>query len=250
MKTLVLICSVVAVLAAIVTPAFCEVIAEYTGGATNGLWVAERAGTQWRHAQAFTATGSPTVTEVQVNIVRWAGSNGTFIVSLVRDNNGAPTGTVAGSISKNNVDIPMNNAYVSFKWNTNQPVLSPGRWWIVCRVSSDCDADIIWQGRRWMPGDNYGGGDDVITSLDRGVTWPVLQGQDMNFRVFGQRTGANTNTTITASPASVTTTAAGVTGVSTDHSHCQGRRRQSRAGARPRAADQVRRNASKLRPDP
>ena len=170
-------------------------IAEYTGGATNGLWIAERGTTNWRHAQQFTVTGNPMVTEVQVNIVRWAGSNGTFIVSLVSDNNGKPTGTLAGAKGKSTLDIPMNNAYVSFTWDASQPILSPGKWWVVCRVSTDSDADIIWQGKAWSPGDNYGGGADVITSMDKGVTWPVLQGQDMNFRVFGQRTGTNTNTT-------------------------------------------------------
>ena len=50
-----------------------EIVAEYTGTSNNGLVIS----TSFTHAMAFDVTGTPTITEVQLNLSRWSGSTGT-----------------------------------------------------------------------------------------------------------------------------------------------------------------------------
>ena len=208
-----MICVTLLLAGAVSSPCSAEIIAEYLGPhSNNGLlvWNNTSKSEYVSHAQAFTVTGSPTVTEVQLYLSRWSGSTGSVCVNLYHDSTvyGRTTSYPEGELAQichPASEIPSDPGWVSFKLIGGGTALSPSRFWIVCSVGEDSDARIDWWGKAWGPGNNYGTGDDVMTSKDKCVTWPVLQGIDPMFRIFGTRNPLNTTTTVTVDPSTVGT---------------------------------------------
>jgi len=174
-----------------------EIIDEFTEAPSGSLVVS----TGWTHAQAFSVTDSPTMTEVVLNLERDEGSTGSVIVQIrSSDADGDPSASVIVTMSCAVSEIPTDTA----KWVSFEPAapqaLSAGKYWIVCKVSGGSDAEIDWQVKGGNPN---GVGHDTMTSFDGGSTWTVLQASDANFRVFGTRTPKTTTTTVVAKPSTV-----------------------------------------------
>lgn len=180
-----------------VSPGWTAIIAQCTAASNSGSVVS----TTWTHAQAFAVTAETTATEVQLNLSRWGGSSGTFTMYLYADVNGYPGGVARASVSKAVSIVPLYEpTWTSFKWGGTG--LSIGTYWIVCKVSANCDAEITCHG---AGANACGTGRDAMTSFDGGSTWPVLQKSDINYVVYGSRTPVSTTTTITIDPSSITT---------------------------------------------
>ncbi|UCF43881.1 MAG: hypothetical protein JSV99_02870, partial [Planctomycetota bacterium] len=174
-----------------------EIIDEFTEAPTSSLIVS----TTWTHAQAFSVTGNPTMTEVVLNLERDEGSTGSVIVQIrSSDADGDPSGSVIVQMSRAVSELEAEEVeWVSFEPAVPQ-ALSAGKYWIVCKVSGGSNAKINWQIKAGNPN---GVGHDTMTSLDGGSTWTVLQASDANFRVFGTRTPKSTTTTVVAKPSTV-----------------------------------------------
>lgn len=171
-----------------------EIIAEFTWSSDCALPL--RAGIAY--AMAFDVTDSPTVTEVQLKLRRWRGSTGEVVMELHPDSSRAPSSATAARISRPVEEVSLDEpTWVSFKWQATGTTIFPGRWWIVCKLTSDSDAEIDWQ---MVPGNPYGDGKDTLRSFDDGSTWPGLLFGDANFKVFGPRSSQATTTVITPDP--------------------------------------------------
>lgn len=174
-----------------------EIIAEFTSPGQCPLPL--RAGIAY--AMAFDVTDSPTVTEVQLKLRRWHGSTGEVVMELHPDSGRAPSSATAARISRPVEEVSLDEpTWVSFKLPAGGTTIFPGRWWIVCRLTSDSDAEIDWQ---MVPGNPYGDGHDTLRSFDDGSTWLGLLFGDANFKVFGPRSSQATTTVITPDPCEV-----------------------------------------------
>lgn len=214
MRKLFLVITLLAALATVSGPVWGEIIAEYLGPhSNNGLvvWNNTSKGEHVAHAQAFTTTGYPLLTEVQLYLSRWTGTTGSVYMNIFEDSmaymgtTSYPYGNLMWAQCIRPVTDITDPQWVSFKLSSGGGSLWPGKFWLVCRLSSPSDAEIDWWGKAWGPGNNYGAADDVRTSKDDCVTWPVLQGIDPMFRIFGTRGALATITTITIDPSTVTT---------------------------------------------
>lgn len=179
-------------------------------------------------AQAFEVTGSPTITEVVLDLYRFQDGTGNVTVELRPDSDGVPSSEVEASVCLPVSDVPDTSEYfgmpvseipwglsdwTSFQWGPGgSPTLSAGKWWIVCYLSSDSGAFMNWGGEKqgwdysveppvWLA--PYGTWNDTAGLNDDG-TWSVIVSLDMNFRVIGGiRETKTTNTTVTADQTTV-----------------------------------------------
>jgi hypothetical protein len=196
---------IVAITFSLCGSASAEIIAEYTGTSNGGLCA--RAG--WAHAMSFDVTGNHNVTEVQMFIERRGGSTGYAVMQLRSNSPGsldafydAPSTDIYAQIPAPVTDLPSPADWVSFKWPTGHPsLITPGKYWIVLKLSPGSDAFVDWIDVRGNP---YGNGADTLTSTDDGISWTVIQDWDAAFRVFGDIVQEDTNTTVTSTPGTVT----------------------------------------------
>ena len=86
----------------VVGPARGEVIAEFTNAPTNAAGVNKT----YTRAQAFSVAGTPTVTEIQLNLRRWGGTTGYVTVQLRADSNGSPSKGMVAQIPRPVTDVP------------------------------------------------------------------------------------------------------------------------------------------------
>jgi hypothetical protein len=171
-------------------------LAEFTGTSSNymGFFV------NWATARQFTLTSDADITELHICIGVWFGETSTDLLylELRRDNNDRPISTYVIQLSKMIKDLPQWDAnWVRFPLVSSQH-LDAGNYWIVLRSNrTDPNIDFFWAGQ---PGNPYGRWVDAMSSEDNGVTWPILQGFDPTFKVFGTRTAMNTTTVLTLTP--------------------------------------------------
>jgi len=145
---------------------------------------AEYVTSRYVYAQAFTIDDTIALQGLSL-AMRKFGGDGTVYVDIVKDENGKP-----GFSGERSLPIPLDNItkrpgyywvnFVFVKGKEPQPVLHPGRYWIILRHSGE--AIVNWF---FMPGNAYGDGDDTRSTV-KGYKWEDLLNYDFVFKVKGR----------------------------------------------------------------
>ncbi|MBI5561532.1 MAG: transglutaminase domain-containing protein [Deltaproteobacteria bacterium] len=135
-------------------------------------------------AQAFTVEGDLRLDAVSLAMHKFGGRLGSLWIDVVKDEGGRPGAEGTRSMP---LFLDAVKYYPGYKWfdfrfaasAEDQPVLKPGKYWIILRRSKD--AIVNWY---YTPGNQYGGAGDA-RSTATGIDWSNVLNYDFNFKVKG-----------------------------------------------------------------
>lgn len=172
-----------------------------TGGESLGAIVGDNSrGDNLTVGQAFQLSTNASVREVQVRVRKSWGEDGNGVLRgyLWSDRDGSPKWALVKLGSKPLSELPGDWDWVSFSAPSATDLQGNTPYWVVLSVLGTGSA--VWRGQRDNP---YNGGGDTKDSQDGGTTWPLIQGVDLNFKLFADPVSADTTTAVAASPAAI-----------------------------------------------
>ena len=136
------------------------------------------------YAQAFTVDKNLKLETISLAMHKFGGRLGSLWMDVVNDENGKPgmQGIRSMPLNLDTISYAPGYKWFDFKFfsdPSDQPVLKPGKYWIVLRHSKD--AVVNWF---YTPGNQYGGPDDARSTAS-GIDWSYIMNADFNFKVRG-----------------------------------------------------------------
>ncbi|MBI3754332.1 MAG: transglutaminase domain-containing protein [Deltaproteobacteria bacterium] len=163
---------------------FVKAKGEERGYKTLDKETAEYVTSEYTYAQAFTITRPLKLETIALAMHKFGGRAGSLWIDVVKDDKGKPGMEGIRSFPLNLDAIKYFPGYQWFPFKFSEeppdnPVLTPGRYWIVLRKSKD--AIVNWF---YIPGNPYGDPDDT-RSTAQGIDWSNILNYDFNFKVTG-----------------------------------------------------------------
>ncbi|MEK7841120.1 MAG: hypothetical protein AAB197_00475, partial [Deltaproteobacteria bacterium] len=172
---------------------FTKVKGEEQGYKTLDKETAEYVTSEYTYAQAFTISRQMKLEEINLAMHKFGGRAGSLWLDVVKDDNGKPGMEGVRSFPLNLDTVKYSPGYQWFPFRfakeppdryiqgqvSDNPVLVPGRYWIILRKSKD--AIVNWF---YIPGNPYGDADDT-RSTSQGIDWLDILNYDFNFKATG-----------------------------------------------------------------
>ncbi|MBI5048807.1 MAG: transglutaminase domain-containing protein [Deltaproteobacteria bacterium] len=163
---------------------FTKTKGEEQGYKTLDKETAEYVTSEYTYAQAFATARPLKMEEINLAMHKFGGMAGSLWVDVVKDDKGKPGMEGLRSFPLNLDTIKYFPGYQWFpfrfaKESFDNPILTPGRYWIILRKSKD--AIVNWF---YIPGNPYGDADDT-RSTAQGIDWSNILNYDFNFKVTG-----------------------------------------------------------------
>ena len=172
---------------------FTKAKGEEQGYKTLDKETAEYVTAEYTYAQAFTIARPLKIEEINLAMHKFGGMAGSLWVDVVKDDKDKPGMEGVRSFPLNLDTIKYFPGYLWFPFRfakespdrhiqeqaSDNPVLTPGRYWIILRKSKD--AIVNWF---YIPGNPYGDADDT-RSTSQGIDWSNILNYDFNFKVTG-----------------------------------------------------------------
>ena len=163
---------------------FTKTKGEEQGYKTLDKETAEYVTAEHTYAQAFAIARPLKLEEINLAMHKFGGRAGSLWLDVVKDDNGKPGMEGVRSFPLNLDVVKYSPGYQWFpfrfaKESSDNPLLAPGRYWIILRKSKD--AIVNWF---YIPGNPYGDADDT-RSTSQGIDWSDILNYDFNFKAIG-----------------------------------------------------------------